>query len=116
MTSLTGGAGATWATQRTLFYATADAAFRAHHDLERGYGLGAGARAGALLDATPRWRLHAYASGLSYFLGEADRPRSLGLNQRLSLGRESALRLDLSRNREAGRQYSAGSLSLMLYF
>jgi hypothetical protein len=116
MTTATGGAGGTWATERMLFYAMADASFRAHHDLERGFGLGAGARAGALLDPSPAWRVHAYVRGLGYFLGESDQPRALGLDQRFSLGRDSALRLDLSRNRESGRDYGAGSLSLMLYF
>jgi hypothetical protein len=61
-------------------------------------------------------RLHAYASGLNYFLGEADQPRALGLQTRFTVGRDSALRLDLERRREAGRQFNSTSVSLQLYF
>ena len=115
---LNGGAGASWSTRggRSMFYGLAEAAIRAHHNLEHGYGVGAGARFGALLDPAPRWRMHAYASGLNYFLGENDAPRSLGLQTRFALGRDSALRLDVERRREAGRHFDSASLSLQLYF
>jgi hypothetical protein len=62
------------------------------------------------------WRASAYLAGLDYFAGESDQPRALGLQQRFTLGRDSALRLDLERRREAGRQFSTGMLSLQLYF
>jgi len=115
--SLDGGAGAAWSGRgRALFYALGEAALRAHHNLEHGYSTGAGARVGTLVDPAPRWRLHAYASGINYFLGESDEPRALGLQQRFAVGRDSALRLDLERRREAGRQFNSVSLSLQLYF
>jgi len=113
---LDGGIGAAWGGARSLYYAMGEAALRQHHNLEHGYGIGAGARAGALVDPAPRWRMHAYASGLNYFLGEADQPRALGLQTRFAVGRNSALRLDLERRREAGRQFNSASLSLQLYF
>lgn len=115
---LDGGAGAAWSNRGggRRFYAMAEAAIRAHHNLEHGYSIGAGARFGAMVDPAPRWRMHAYASGLSYFLGESDAPRSLGLQSRFALGRDSALRLDLERRREAARHFGSGSISLQLYF
>ncbi|HYR35947.1 MAG TPA: DUF4105 domain-containing protein, partial [Burkholderiales bacterium] len=115
---LDGGAGAAWSGRggHSMFYGLAEAAIRAHHNLEHGYGIGAGARLGALVDPAPRWRLNAYATGLNYFLGEADQPRSLGLQSRFTLGRDSALRLDLERRREAGRRFNNASFSLQLYF
>ena len=112
---LDGGIGGGWATRSTLFYGLAEAALRQHHDLEDGYGIGAGARVGALVDPAPRLRLHAYASGLNYFLGEADQPRALGLQTRFAVSRDSALRLDAERRREAGRHFNSLSVSLQLY-
>ena len=115
--SLDGGAGAAWSSRgHALFYTLGEAAMRAHHNLEHGYGIGAGGRVGALVDPAPRWRLHAYASGINYFLGESGEPRALGLQQRFAVGRDSALRLDLERRREGGRHFDSASLSLQLYF
>ena len=87
-----------------------------NRELDGGYGVGAGARVGAMVDLTARWRANAYASGVNYFLGENDRPRRIGLEQRFTLGRDSALRFDLERRREAGREFGSGMLSLQLYF
>jgi hypothetical protein len=100
----------------SLAYVMAQASARAHHDLERGFALGAGPRVGALVDPLPGWRLHAYAQGLADFAGERDDPRSLGLQTRLTLARDAALELDLSRQREAGRKFGSALLSLHLYF
>ncbi|HYL89773.1 MAG TPA: DUF4105 domain-containing protein [Burkholderiales bacterium] len=113
-----GGMGAAWSSsgERMLMYALAEGAVRAHHDLEGGYAMGGGARIGTMVDPAPRWRVHAYASGINYFLGESDQPRRLGLEQRFTLGRDSALRFDLERRREADRRFSSATLSLQLYF
>ena len=114
---LDGGAGAAWSDRggHTLFYGLAEAALRVNRELDGGYGVGAGARVGALADFTARWRVNAYASGVNYFLGESDQPRTVGLQQRFTLGRDSALRFDVERRREAGRQFNSGTLSLQLY-
>lgn len=116
-TSVDGGAGGAWsfADKRMLLYVFLDGRTRLHSRLDDGYALGAGGSAGALYDVSPRWRMHAYARALRYFLGENDTPRSVGLEQRFSLRRDLALRLDLTRNREAGLTFNAGSLSLLLY-
>ncbi len=113
-----GGAGSAWSSERrdVLAYAMAETGLRVHHELDGGYSFGAGARLGALIDASARWRIHAYASGLNDFLGEADRPRRLGLMQRFALTRDVALRLDLSAAREGNRRFGDGALSLLLYF
>lgn len=113
-----GGAGATWSSRggRALVYAMAEGATRIHHSLEHGYAAGAGARIGALADPAPRWRIHAYASGMNHFLGERDTPAAIGVQQRVTLGRDAALRIDLARMREADRRFSAASLSLQVYF
>lgn len=116
-TTIEGGAGGAWSAleKRALLYAFADGSTRLHSRLDHGYALGAGGRLGALLDLSPRWRVNAYARALRYFLGENDTSRALGLEQRFSLGRDVALRLDLTRNRDAGRSFSAATLSLLIY-
>jgi len=117
LATVDGGGGGTWQLgERTRVYALAEAAARQHHSLDKGYGVGVGARLGTLVDPSPAWRVHLYAQGLNYVFGERDQPRTLGLQTRLTLGRDAALRLELARNREAGRAFGSGSLSLQLYF
>jgi hypothetical protein len=115
---LDGGAGATWQSRsrRVMVYGLAEAALQAHHELDNGYSIGAGARIGALADPTPRWRINAYASGIRQFLGERDTPASIGVQNRVALGRDVALRIDFARTREADRRFNAGSLSIQVYF
>jgi hypothetical protein len=115
--TIDGGAGSAWSPEgkRMLLYAFLDGSTRLHSHLDDGYGLGAGGRLGALVDLSPRWRMHTYVRTLKYFLGEKDTPNAFGVEQRISLGRDLGLRLDLTRNREAGRSFNAASLSLMIY-
>lgn len=116
--SLDGGAGGAWSNDRdtALWYALLDSSSRIGSDLENGYALGAGARTGALFDISPLWRVHGYLRGMRYFLGQRDSPLMLGLEQRISLSRDLALRIDSSRNRELQRTYNNGSVSLLWYF
>jgi hypothetical protein len=99
-----------------MVYALGEAALRVHHELDNGHSIGAGARIGALVDPAPRWRVNAYASGIKQFLGERDTPASIGVQNRVALGRDVALRIDFARTREADRRFNAGSLSLQVYF
>lgn len=116
--ALDDGAGCAWSNERdtALWYALLDNSSRVGRDLGSGYALGAGARAGALVDISPRWRVHAYVRGMRYFLGQRDSPVMLGLQQRVTLERNLALRMDASRNRELLRTYNNGSVSLLWYF
>jgi hypothetical protein len=63
---------------------------------------------GGLFDFSPRWRMHGYARSLRYFLGQRDTPLTLGLEQRIALGSDSALRVDVARSRELQRTYNSG--------
>jgi hypothetical protein len=116
--SLDGGVGGAWSNESNtaLWYAMFDGSSRFNDNLENGYALGAGASAGALFDFSPRWRMHGYARSLRYFLGQRDTPVTLGLEQRFTLGNNSALRVDVARSRELQRTYNSGSLSLLFYF
>lgn len=116
--SLDGSMGGTWSNQRDtlLWYALLDGSSRVNSDLVNGYALGTGASVGGLFDFNSRWRIHGYARSMRYFLGQLDTPVTLGIEQRFTLGSDSALRLDLSRNRELQWTYNSGSLSVLLYF
>jgi hypothetical protein len=116
--SLDGGAGGAWSNKSNtaLGYALFDSSARLNRSLVNGYALGAGASVGGLFDFSPRWRMHGYARSLRYFLGQRDTPLTLGLEQRIALGSDSALRVDVARNRELQRTYNSGSVSMLFYF
>jgi len=113
-----GGAGGAWSSagDRALAFLMFDGSVRAHPGLGDGYALGAGASAGVLLDAAANWRLHGYARGLRYFSGQLDTPWEVGLQQRVGLGRDVSLRLELARKRELGRSYGDATISAQIYF
>jgi hypothetical protein len=113
-----GGAGGAWSTAdgRTLAYVLLDGSTRINGELDSGYALGAGASVGVLFDAAPSWRLHGYAREQRYFLGQQDTPWEFGLQQRLSIRRNLALRLDLGRRRELDRSFGTTMASVLVYF
>jgi len=115
--SLQGGLGGAWSAAggRVLAYAMVDGRASQHHRLEDGYSLGVGGRLGAYVDPLPRWRLHAYARALGAVAGDHDAPRIAGLENRVTLARDFALRFDLSRSREHGRLFNAAGVSLLWY-
>ena len=116
--ALDGGAGGAWSNKRdtALWYAMFDSSARLNNNMESGYALGAGASLGGLFDFSARWRLHGFVHGMRYFLGQRDTPLSLGLEQRLALGRDLALRADFVRKREMNRTYNSGLVSMLFYF
>ena len=91
-------------------------AARAHDAFEKGYTLGAGARLGALIDPAPRWRVHAYAQQLGSFAASAATPaRSSSSNASASRATWRCAST-CAHQREAGRSFSTGLVSLQLYF
>jgi hypothetical protein len=116
--ALNGGAGGAWSSVRdtAVVYAFVDASSRISHDFASGYDLGAGTSIGALFDASSRWRIHGYARTVRYFLGQHDTPLSVGLEQRITMGRDLALRLDVARDREFKRSFNNGSVAILFYF
>jgi hypothetical protein len=116
--ALDGGAGGSWSNESNtaLWYAMFDGSSRFNNNLENGYALGAGASTGVLFDFSPSWRLHGYGRSLRYFLGQLDTPVTLGLEQRFTLGKNSALRIDVAGSRELQRAYNSCSASLLFYF
>jgi hypothetical protein len=115
---LDGGAGATWSSERgtARYYALVDAGSRIDQAFSSGYQFGGGVRLGALLDPWPAWRVHIYARGLRYVLGQQETPWTCGLEQRVALGRNLALRADLSHDDEFRRSFNNGTVSLLYYY
>jgi len=112
-----GGIGGAWAVTRgTRLYASLEGAVRVHSAFEDGYTAGGGARFGALVDPVPSWRIHVYARQLASLLGERTDPGALVLEQRVTLRRDVALRLDLRREREAEKSLSSAALFVQVYF
>jgi hypothetical protein len=68
-----------------------------------------------VLDAA-RWRVHAYAQQIGSLLGERTDPGAIVLEQRLTLARDAALRLDLRSERQAGQSFNAAGVFVQLYF
>ncbi len=99
--SLDGGVGvAREFGKRILGYALAEGAFIASGSLDRNHAMGAGSSAGVIVDATPRWRLHAQGRGLRFFEGERRTSIEAKLDQRVTLARDLAVRLETSWRRD----------------
>jgi len=112
-----GGIGGAWAVTRgTRLYAMLEGAVRVHSAFEDGYTAGGGALLGALAEPVPSWRIHLYARQLVSLLGERTDPGALVLEQRVTLQRDVALRLDLRREREAGKGFGSAALFVQVYF
>jgi hypothetical protein len=114
---VTGGAGWAWQpASRFLGYAMFESAVAASSAFDRGFALGAGPAVGGLLDLSRRWRMQAEARILRYGIGDAYSASELTLNQRLTVGRRSALRLELSHRREFSQTSREGTLVWNYYF
>ena len=111
-----GGAGRSWSTDTALWYALVDGSTRVSKRLDSGFDLGTGASAGILVDPSPAWRLHGYASKIRYFLGQRDTATTIGLDQRIALKRDLALRLDFAHKDELHKPYNTATLSMLYYF
>ncbi|MGZ8256530.1 MAG: Lnb N-terminal periplasmic domain-containing protein [Gallionella sp.] len=100
--SLQGGAGGAWSNTANdvLSYAFLNSGLRLAAGLERGYALGLGPEVGVYVDALPRWRLHGYAQMQQYVLGQTDTATAVGIEQRVALTQNTALRFDVMAQRE----------------
>lgn len=112
-----GGAGVAgeW-TRRSFWYALFEADVNTNDHLEKGYAIGAGPAAGALIDLTERWRVQLEGRALRYGVGAVHSGDELALNQRVTLGPRSALRLELARKREFSQTTREATLSWSYYF
>jgi hypothetical protein len=93
-----------------------EASFQAHHNYTDGYALGGGAKLGVLADLNSRWRIKLYASALHYGLGDDHDETDITLEQRIGLGRNNGLWIDLKREGQFGRYWNSAGLSFGWYF
>ena len=97
---LGGGAGAAVETARfmpAVLYAFAVLDVNAGNAYEPSYRIGGGGSAGLLADLTQRWKANLTVTYLSYPLGDRSSDFRSSLEQNLTLSRNLALRLDLTR-------------------
>jgi len=115
---VSGGGGGAWSDQRSalLGYARLEGGLRLDRGIAQGYEVGAGIMAGLLADVAQRWRVHAYLRGQRDILGYRQTPWTVGLEQRVSLGRDIALRLDFARVHDFSRIDDNASVNLLVYF
>ena len=113
---LEGGMGSSWASDKSLSYTLIDASTRVNAALARGYAYGMGGSAGSYLDATPAWRVHPYVRVIRYFAGQQDSMATLGVQQRVALARDMAVRVDVARERQLRIWANTATASLLVYF
>jgi hypothetical protein len=112
-----GGAGGAWELAGGLVYAMGEAVLDVGPDLDGEHALGPGAAVGWYA-GTPgdRWKGHAFARAVRFASGEEATRLSVGAEQRLSLGRQRALELRASWERDDREDWLEAALALDLYF
>lgn len=118
---LNGGPGFAWDLSKSfsatpVVYGILEGALDVDNHFSSGYAVGMGPNLGVLADITRSWRVNLFARSLRYGLGDDHWTRELVLEQRYTLSRQSALRLNLSRKQEFRDYWNSGHLSLYFYF
>jgi hypothetical protein len=83
--------------RRELYFGFAEVDANYSHAFEKHHQVGGGGTMGLLADLTQRWKLQLLLTYLSFSLGDRDSDFRSSLQQRLTLTRNLALRLDLNR-------------------
>ncbi len=91
-------------------------AVKAGSGLEDGYALGIGARAGVLKQLTGRWKAQLEFIAEAFGPGDEHTVVSAALNQTVSIDKDSAMRLDLKRERFEGFYSTEAVLGWNVYF
>ena len=99
-----------------VYYGFIEAALDVGSRFESNYALGAGPAVGVLANVSDRWGVNLHARSLRYGLGDDHWSRELVLEQRYTLSRQSALRMQLSRKQEFHDYWNSGDISLHYYF
>ncbi|MEQ1589091.1 MAG: DUF4105 domain-containing protein [Gallionella sp.] len=115
---LDGGIGGAWDNPQhsRLSYSLLDLSTRFNSSLNKGYTLGAGISIGSYMDANQAWRIHPYLNATRYFAGQRDREWQIGIEQRISLKHNLALRFDVARLREWQTFTNKANAALLVYF
>jgi hypothetical protein len=113
------GIGLTWdggASSQSLFSLFVDGRLDVESDLTQGYSLDLGPSLRWLVDVAPAWRAQLTAGHLRSAMGHESRESAAAVTQHWALGRDHALRLELSRRREQGETRRGAQLAWLAYF
>lgn len=115
---LDGGVGGAWSNSQNsaLSYVFLDVSTRYSNALSKGYALGVGGSVGSYIDLGATWRIHPYLKVMSYFSGQQDNTSAVGVQQRVALSRNMALRVDVARSRELQKTDNSARADLLIYF
>ncbi len=118
ISTVNGGAGLSWSlmtnsTVYTLFNLGIDAN---KHELRKGYAAGFGVSVGMLTTINDNWAVHLFAQSIDYTAGDAHNEKQLGLEQRFSLSKTDTLRMQWTRQRQLGDDFSNFNLSWQHFF
>ena len=103
--------------RHATLYGFAEATLDAGPSLDHSVAFGPGAALGLWIGSeADRWRAHAFARTTYYALGDTTPSVSAGVEQRLTLGRNSALELETSFERDFGRSWARALLSWNWFF
>lgn len=118
---LNAGAGKTWELSSVrqeswLGYTFLDATLEASSQYQRSYAMGAGPAIGMLGNFMPGWRINIYARVQRFGLGHAHTAAEINLVQRITVGTQSSLRLELSRKQAFNCSYTDAQLAWHQFF
>lgn len=103
--------------QNSLAYAFLDGTLDVSGKLDDNYGMGAGASVGVYFsDPSDRWRGHVFAKAMRFFAGDTRSAFQLGLEQRVRLTRNHALRLHVTGERDFRETWVDVGLGWDFYF
>lgn len=116
--TVNGGAGLSWApSENSIAYALLNLGLDAEEkELRKGYAAGAGGSIGLLADMTQDWALHLFARSTDYTSGELHNEKRLGLEQRYTVNEANTLRMEWTRQRQLGGEFSNFNLSWQHFF
>jgi hypothetical protein len=112
LATVNGGVGLSWSPLTdTTVYGLIHVGLDAGDELRKGYAAGTGGAVGLLAQMTPRWSLHLFARDTDYTAGEVHNEKRLGLEQRYTLNKANTLRMEWTRQRQLGNDFSNFNLS-----
>lgn len=97
-------------------YAMVEGGLDAHNRLDKHVSLGLGPSLGMLWQVNPGWRLEAGAKVLRYSVGEHQTRHRLQLEQNFVITKDSAIRVNVSQQREYERIWSTAEIAWQYYF
>lgn len=112
----TGGGFSFKQTARHLLYLLGEADFLSGGGLDEHHAGGIGASAGLISRLHRRWKIHLFTQGIYYPLTDRHDSWETGLQQNITLGTNSSLRLDARLSRTHGYERTEAMISYNCYF